>query len=176
MAIQETFAPPETPQLTKPSEVVAKNYNPISGIEVKELILNAIRKELDKHPDLTEVKAYPKAIIEFRLRFDIHQWPQEEDRHKLGEVWKKIRLDDIPPDAQRILNDMPVPTPMKVEGSGLDGGAVIVDQPVMATAEVKAAVVETFGAAVDTAQDTAQVDAAPAPVTAKSPIKKGGSK
>lgn len=126
------------------SALVVKNYNPISGVEVKELILKRFRAELDLHPELTEVKSYPKARLEAIMRFDIHQYPFEENRHKLGEIHFQITLDAIPPDALRILEDMPVPTPTAKAGSGLDGGATVVDEMRKADPDTVAAVKEQF--------------------------------
>jgi hypothetical protein len=124
--------------------LVVKNYNPITGKEVKELMLAKLSKELDLHPDLSETLSYPKAVVEFRLRFDIHQWPFEEERHKLGDIHLSFTNDLIPPDAQRILSNMPVPTPTRISGSGLDGGATVVDEMVKASDETVKAVKEQY--------------------------------
>lgn len=127
------------------SALVVKNYNPLSGKEILEMILSELRRELELHPDLGETLSYPRAVVEFRLRFDIHQWPLEEERHKRGDIYKRWENDIIPPDAQRILSALPVPTPTQVQGSGLDGAAVVVDKMVMADLETETAVHSQFG-------------------------------
>lgn len=57
----------------------------------------------------------------------------------------KLKLDEIPPDALRILNDLPVPTPRRVAGTGPSGESTIVDEPKVASAQQKAAVEKQFG-------------------------------
>ena len=102
------------------------------------------------------------AIVEYRLK--IIKYPQEEGRVLAGEgrinfAWTgdiekfdrisvnlRCNTDEIPPDASRILADLPVPTPTKVSGSGgLSGETSIVDVPKMASEKEKDAVKEKFG-------------------------------
>ena len=135
-----------------PDPLVKKNYNPLTGSEVKELIIRRALREVEAQlrsvlatdPHLTEALSFPRAIVEFRLRYDVHQWPQEENRHKQGEVWKKFQLDVLPPDVERILAGMEVPTAVRKPGAGLGGEELVVDEGQQASPETRALVEETF--------------------------------
>lgn len=140
-------------QQQQESSGVKKNYNPLAGSEIKELIIRRVvtqfeeqlRAVLADDPNLTEALSFPKAVLQFRLRYDVHQWPQEENRHKVGEVYKEIRLDELPPDITRILAGLPVPTAVRKKGAGLDGEELVVDEGRDVGEETKALVEEAFG-------------------------------
>src|SRR5262245_36930999 len=137
-------------------------------------LLATLRSRVQTHPGLdSEVQAYPKADLKIDIYITgrdlitkavvdilVTKAPKEEKRgfgivveiesaecawgaplHLLSD----FNLDDIPPDALRILNDMPVPTPVRKAGSGPSGESTIVDEPKPAPEAQKAAVEKQFG-------------------------------
>lgn len=93
------------------------------------------------------------------VQFKVFQHPREEGREfglsadctiehqhegRPLPLEHSFNLDDIPPDALRILNNMPVPTPTRTPGSGPAGESTVVDLAKPATEEQKAAVEEQF--------------------------------
>jgi hypothetical protein len=180
-----------------------KLYNPLTGKELLELIINRLRQLLQTRPsDIppalamqieqtarkrfsshsrldTEVVCYPKADVaigvyirnrvesqkaQVSVIFNVYEHPKEEnrgfgdnlilysetewDRDPL-ELQVKFNTDAIPPDATRILNDLPVPAPVKKPGSGPNGEATYVDVAKPASEKQREAVVKQFGSGKD---------------------------
>jgi len=98
-------------------------------------------------------------ICNVTFAFSIAQFPQEEGRGISGEIaflitnaalerdcgfGEKFNCDEIPPDAIRIMNDLPVPTPTRIAHTGSKGEALLHDKPKVATGAQKGAVQKQF--------------------------------
>lgn len=99
-------------------------------------------------------------LIDVTIHCRVYQHPREENRMFEIELLCRVpnpyagdpivltdtfNLDDIPPDALRILNDLPVPTPQRKPGSGPNGEALVIDEPKPASEQQKEAVQKQFG-------------------------------
>lgn len=125
-------------QATKPrSEAI-----PLSGAEVVTMLLAMLAKDLSGVQRLSELVAFPKAKVAFKLR--VETAPFEEG----GKVeFEKEYVVDLgnPPDVVRILSGLPVWDTAKVL---LDGYAQQVEKQVPASAELKVAAERVAGVGV----------------------------
>jgi len=80
----------------------------------------------------------------FQTEIELHSYNKPWERPSLH-LTSELNLDEIPPDALRILHGLPVPTPARVAGTGPSGEATIVDEPKPATEQQKEAVEKQFG-------------------------------
>lgn len=150
-----------------------KEYLPISGPELAQIIIGWVAGKVVAAEFLGECLAYPGAKVSVALR--IEPQPLEEGRRL--ELNESTVMDfSRPPDVMRILSGLPIWEKIKIS---LDGMEQIVERPVEAPAAVEEAARKVAGLGQGGAQAKPSQPSAPAkPSTATStpaPVK-GGTK